>query len=154
MRRILIATEGSCVSAEAVREFARIFGSSIGQLFVLAVIAPAERPDGHPQAADHYHRQAEEGQLALDLAIADLQASGQSAIGLLRVGAVADTIVTVANELRADLIVLGTHDRRGFERLVHGSVAERVLHEAPCAVFIHPYPAKDRAWGQVVEAGT
>ncbi len=150
MRRILIATEGSCVSAEAIREFARIFGSSFSQLFVLAVIAPADRPDGHPHAAEHYHRQAEEGQVALDLAIADLQAASHSALGLLRVGPVADTIVTVANELQVDLIVLGTHDRRGLERLVFGSVAERVLHEAPCAVFIHPYPAKDRAWGQVL----
>lgn len=151
MRRILIATEGSCVSAEAIREFARIFGAGMSGLFVLAVIAPADHPDGHPHAAQHYHRQAEDGQVALDLAIADLQAAGHSAVGLLRVGPVADTIVTVANELNVDLIVLGTHDRRGLERLVYGSVAERVLHEAPCAVFIHPYPAKDRAWGQALE---
>ena len=50
-----------------------------------------------------------------------------------------------------DLVVLGSHDRRGLERLLKGSVAEQVLHEAPCAVFIHPYTAKDRGWGQVVE---
>lgn len=148
MRRILIATEGSAVSAEAVREFARVFGAGSAHLFVLAVLGPADRPDGHPKAAEHYHRQAEDGQEALDLAIADLQAAGHQAVGLMRVGPVAATIVAVANELRADLVVLGTHDRRGFERLMHGSVAEEVLHGAPCAVFIHPYPAKERAWGQ------
>jgi nucleotide-binding universal stress UspA family protein len=36
---------------------------------------------------------------------------------------------------RADLIVIGTHGRRGFTRLLLGSVAESVLHEAPCPVM-------------------
>ena len=38
----------------------------------------------------------------------------------------------------ADLIVMGTHGRRGFRRLVLGSVAERVVRGAPCAVLLIP----------------
>ncbi len=38
----------------------------------------------------------------------------------------------------ASLIVMGTHGRRGFDRLVHGSVTERVLHYAPCPVLTIP----------------
>jgi nucleotide-binding universal stress UspA family protein len=45
------------------------------------------------------------------------------------------TIVDQALTTRADLIVIGTHGRRGFKRLLLGSVAETVLHEAPCPVL-------------------
>ncbi|HEY0873563.1 MAG TPA: universal stress protein [Vicinamibacterales bacterium] len=45
------------------------------------------------------------------------------------------TIVDQALKTKADLIVIGTHGRRGFKRLLLGSVAETVLHEAPCPVL-------------------
>ncbi len=45
------------------------------------------------------------------------------------------TIVGQALTTKADLIVIGTHGRRGFKRLLLGSVAETVLHEAPCPVL-------------------
>jgi len=44
-------------------------------------------------------------------------------------------IVRVAEELKADLIVLGTHGHRGWKRFTLGSVAEFVGRHAPCAVF-------------------
>jgi nucleotide-binding universal stress UspA family protein len=44
-------------------------------------------------------------------------------------------ILERAESLGADLIVLGTHGRRGFDRWVLGSVTERVLHHAPCPVL-------------------
>ena len=45
------------------------------------------------------------------------------------------TIVDQALTTRTDLIVIGTHGRRGFKRLLLGSVTETVLHEAPCPVL-------------------
>ena len=48
----------------------------------------------------------------------------------------ADEVVRVANEMHADLIVMGTHGRSGIGRLLMGSVAEQVLREAPCPVLI------------------
>jgi nucleotide-binding universal stress UspA family protein len=45
------------------------------------------------------------------------------------------TIIDQAVATKADLIVIGTHGRRGFKRLLLGSVAERVLYEAPCPVL-------------------
>ncbi|TDA43593.1 universal stress protein, partial [Burkholderia pyrrocinia] len=41
-------------------------------------------------------------------------------------------------EAGADLIVMGTHGRRGFSRLVLGSVAERLLRRAACPVLMIP----------------
>lgn len=52
-----------------------------------------------------------------------------------RVGAVADLITDVARKHGVDLIVMGTHGRRGLAHLVMGSIAERVVREAPCAVL-------------------
>lgn len=47
----------------------------------------------------------------------------------------ADVIAVLAKDIGADLIVLGTHGRSGFTRLVMGSVAEEVLRHAPCPVL-------------------
>jgi nucleotide-binding universal stress UspA family protein len=45
------------------------------------------------------------------------------------------TIVQVARETSADLIVMGTHGRTGLARVLMGSVAEDVLRTAPCPVM-------------------
>ena len=45
-------------------------------------------------------------------------------------------IIRVAEELNADLIVLGTHGYSGWKRFALGSVTELVVKHAPCAVFI------------------
>ncbi len=49
---------------------------------------------------------------------------------------VSDAIVDEAKQYGADLIVLGTHGRRGMRRILLGSDAEAVLREAPCAVLL------------------
>jgi nucleotide-binding universal stress UspA family protein len=54
-------------------------------------------------------------------------------------GRYADSLLDVVGEERADLVVLGTHHRRGPARL--WSVSSAVLHVAPCAVAIVPTPA-------------
>ena len=46
-----------------------------------------------------------------------------------------DTICHVADEVHADLIVMGTHARASFSHLLLGSVAERTLRRAPCPVL-------------------
>ena len=53
---------------------------------------------------------------------------------LLRAGEPADQIIRAARSEKADLIVMGTHGRRGLTRLFMGSVAQRVVGLAPCAV--------------------
>lgn len=54
----------------------------------------------------------------------------------LLAGAPAHEIVRHARELRADLVVVGTHGRKGVERFFLGSVAERVVREAQCPVLV------------------
>jgi len=45
-------------------------------------------------------------------------------------------IVDTAKDMQADLIVMSTHGRTGFQHLVLGSVAERVVRLAPCPVLV------------------
>lgn len=55
---------------------------------------------------------------------------------LVRTGEAAHTIHEVAQETGADLICMGTHGRRGLQRLLLGSTAQRVLRHTPCAVYV------------------
>jgi len=56
--------------------------------------------------------------------------------GSVMEGPIAETIVQKAHAMGADLIVLGSHGRRGLDRLFLGSVAEKVATMAPCSVEI------------------
>ena len=67
----------------------------------------------------------------------------QPILTAVRSGPVASTIVEEAGSLPADLIVVGTHGRTGFEHLMIGSVAERVLRRAVCPVLTVPRRAPD-----------
>lgn len=51
-------------------------------------------------------------------------------------GYAAEDIVHTAKELKADLILMGTHGRTGLRRFLIGSVAEKVVRRTPCPVFI------------------
>ena len=51
----------------------------------------------------------------------------------------ADAIVRIATELTADLIVMATHGRTGFQHVLLGSVAEKVVRHAPCPVLTIRY---------------
>jgi nucleotide-binding universal stress UspA family protein len=53
-------------------------------------------------------------------------------------GDFAETILNTAKELNADIIVLGTHSRRGLDKILMGSVAEKVLHHSLKPLFIIP----------------
>jgi nucleotide-binding universal stress UspA family protein len=55
-----------------------------------------------------------------------------------RNGDYGQTIIDTATELKADIIVMGTHSRRGLEKILIGSVAEKVLHNTTIPVFIIP----------------
>ena len=52
-------------------------------------------------------------------------------------------IVEAAADRGADLIVMGTHGRSGFDRLIMGSVTERVLRSAPCPVVVVRHPDEE-----------
>lgn len=74
---------------------------------------------------------------------------GAGASTEVREGPVVPGILAAASESNADLIVMGTHGRSGFERLALGSVAEKVVRKASCPVLV--VPSREDA---IVRSGT
>jgi nucleotide-binding universal stress UspA family protein len=72
---------------------------------------------------------------ALDKLADARRPTAQIAGTLLRTGDARDMIVHTASEVGADLIVMGTHGRRGIGRALLGSVTESVVRTAPCPVL-------------------
>lgn len=56
----------------------------------------------------------------------------------IKVGNARDEILVTAEEWNADMIILGTHGRTGFDHFISGSVAESVARKAKCPVLIIP----------------
>lgn len=111
------------------------------ELHVVAVIdkeaselVPAsDRHTSMLQISDHMReRLSSEAKRVLKGSAAEMLRS----IAHVRVGAVAAEICNLATEIRADLIVVGTHGRRGIQRLLLGSVAEKTVRLAPCPVLV------------------
>jgi nucleotide-binding universal stress UspA family protein len=63
----------------------------------------------------------------------------------LQEGDAVETILAVAQEIHADLIVLGTHGRTGLGRLLMGSVAEQIVRKASCPVLTVKHPLAEVA---------
>jgi len=102
---------------------------------VPALPAPSDRvPESELQRV-----RAEAARLLTDAA------AGLGADVVVRVGRPADEILKAAAGLPADLIVMGTHGVSGFERLVLGSVTEKVLRQATCPVLTVPPQAQTTA---------
>jgi len=62
---------------------------------------------------------------------------------LVHEGEVTDSILSCAEAQTVDLIVMGTHGIKGFDRVILGSVAEKVLRKARCPVLVIPKPGHD-----------
>jgi nucleotide-binding universal stress UspA family protein len=77
----------------------------------------------------------EAAQSALNQALAELRKQVPGANAILSRGYPADEILRVAEDTKVDLIVMGTHGRRGLSHVLLGSVAERVVRRSPVPVL-------------------
>ncbi|MDB4998851.1 MAG: Universal stress protein UspA [Myxococcaceae bacterium] len=94
-------------------------------------------PDGALVASGEVAtRISEAAQKALDRLVEARQNKGVKLTALLRTGVAYDLANTVADEIDADLIVIGTHGRRGLARALLGSVAENVIRTAKRPVLV------------------
>lgn len=141
-RKILVAVDGSAPAAKGLREAIRLAKSESAKLCILHVVdqfhafAPL---DGMAPSVDLLPmlRQGGEKVLAKARALALKQnLKPQTVLREMLSGPAAEPIVREARKLGADLIVLGTHGRRGVRRMVLGSDAEQVVRLASVPVLL------------------
>ncbi len=138
--RVLAPTDFSPHSQEALRHacgLAEHFRAELHVVHVLSEIVPTG-PDPllMPVMSPQYY--AEDEQRALEALKTQLKPEwGRPASVTHAVcwGAPAEAIVDYAAENQADLIVIATHGRTGLKHVLLGSVAERIVREAPCPVL-------------------
>lgn len=117
-------------------------GSPI-RLVLLRASSPTSLVAADPFLYDELARMAQdEAQAYLNATAAKLSAAPVIIETRTMAGPAAEAVVHYAEENDADLIVLSSHGRTGGSRWVYGSVAEKVLHHAPCAIVIIRSQAK------------
>jgi nucleotide-binding universal stress UspA family protein len=135
VKKILYPTDFSSYSNQAYFHAVALAENHQASLTVLFVYTP-DFP-APPQAAAHATSQAfwrdqleQIRPLNPDIVVKHVFLEGDPAAELVR----------YAQDAAIDLVVMGTHGRTGLERLLMGSVAEKVLRDAPCSVLVVKLP--------------
>lgn len=146
-RRILVPVDGSSAAERGVQEAIRLAGTLQARLLFLHVLD------------DYRMLQEMTTQGSLDAMLRDLRQAGLDVLAQARQAAghervhcetlmrevagrrVADVIVDQVGQHHCDLLVIGTHGRRGFARLALGSDAEQVVRLSPVPVLVVRPPA-------------
>jgi nucleotide-binding universal stress UspA family protein len=142
-KRILVPVDGSATSKAGLREAIGLAKEAGARLQLVHVVDQHTVVMLTVESAYYIDEMMQSmrksGQGVLKRALAQATKAGVPASGVLLeslTGPAADPIVRQAKKWRADLIVLGTHGRRGVRRLVMGSDAEQVVRNAPVPVML------------------
>ena len=145
---ILLAIDGSKFSQSAIQAVIKRASPKDTELRVLHVIEPIpEYADSLSwgyglQSAAVLESEREQAQGLLARAAQELRDAGFQVATTLEVGDAKAVILDTAAEWPADLIVLGSHGRKGLQRFLMGSVSEAVARHAPCSVEIVRTPTR------------
>lgn len=141
-RKILILTD---LSAEAARAFAPAaavsarLGATLTLLHVVYDPAiPSDAPYGAPHVVPDIGGLVANAKKGLAEHLAQLPPAAQARSELIASQVAADAVVEFARRNGYDLIVLSSHGRSGFRRLVMGSVAEAIVRKSHVPVLVIP----------------
>lgn len=137
-KRALVPLDGSMVAEGIVPfvvEIAGPLGLDVTLLRVVAPMPPLVAEAGPVVVGDVEKLRAEAEKYLVPFAT-ELRAKGVRATIEARCGEPVAEILAAAREANADLIIMTTHGRTGFGRLLFGSVAEAVLRQADVPVFL------------------
>lgn len=137
-KNILVPTdlsEGAQHAVDYACELAQKLGAKVHLLNVIGVPVLGVPELGVALTSSVIDSLIAENQAALDKIAEQQPCAAQIGEVMLRTGDARDVINQTAKEMEIDLIVMGTHGRRGVTRALLGSVAETVVRTAPCAVL-------------------
>ena len=141
-KRIVVGTDGSETAAEAVRQAVELAGLTGGTLSIVSANQPVSgrrvkgEQAGAPADVQYEIGPREDVNLVLDAAAAEAKKHGIDVQTHPVEADPADAILNVAEETKADLIVVGNKGMTGARRYLLGSVPNNVSHHAPCSVII------------------
>jgi nucleotide-binding universal stress UspA family protein len=134
-KHILIPTDFGEPAAHALDvavELAAKFDARISILHVYEATQPVPYGDG---VVWPLHQIEIAARQMLDRLVDATRARGVACDGILKPGIPSDEITAAARDSGAELLVMGTHGRRGLSRFILGSTAERVVRTAPIPVL-------------------
>lgn len=139
--KILIATDGSIHSDAALESVASRPWPKDSELRVISILEHSSLESitvgEYALKLDEIREEVKQMMRQIASSAVDmLSKTGCNTSYIVREGLVAQEILEEAKEWGADLIVLGTHGRRGLSRFLLGSVAQRVAAHAKCSVEI------------------
>jgi nucleotide-binding universal stress UspA family protein len=138
--RIVVGTDGSETANAAVHQAADLAKQLGAKLDIVSAYAPVSetrlREERQQAPADITHRLSPKEDVEATLADAAQAAGGVEVGTYARQGDPADAILDVAEEQKADLIIVGNKGMTGAKRFLLGSVPNKVSHHAPCSVLI------------------
>jgi nucleotide-binding universal stress UspA family protein len=153
-QRILCPTDFSKFSFRAADYAVSLARKYEGEVHFLHVMPEAlMHPDQYPYLAQPVRPDPEIRQRALDRLDAFVALSRAENIATrfsVELGSPVSKILDVAEADQTDLVCMGTHGREGFERVVLGSVAERVLRKSKCPVLTVSEPGEEHSISPVV----
>jgi nucleotide-binding universal stress UspA family protein len=135
VQRILYPTDFSSHSNQAYFHAVALAESHNASVTILYVYTPGA--DGPQSAADASRERAHWQNQLEQIRPINPRINVQH---VLLEGDPATEIARYARDAEMDLIVMGTHGRSGLDRLLMGSVAEKVMREAPCSVLVVKLP--------------
>jgi nucleotide-binding universal stress UspA family protein len=139
-KKILCAIDFSPPSRVAMLQAAELAASCHAELLLLHVQEiPAARAQlgMMPSPPEAYELRMGEAWRQLERSAAEVEAIAKVHVSVQQVeGPAPEEIVRIAREKEVDLVVVGTHGRKGVKRAVLGSVAELVVRRAPCSVLV------------------
>ena len=139
MKRILHPTDFSSASRPALREavkLAKSTGAALELLHAMTPFVPVGNMHVSPKLYDELADSTRAwAQKEMEKLLKVARAAGVKTTSTIVEGTAADRIIRAARARRANLIVMGTHGRTGFSRLLLGSVAARVIAASPCPVL-------------------
>ncbi len=147
--KILLAIDGSKYSDATVQALAAQIRTENAEVLVLEVVEPRiystppqMAPGYQPEMAEIMKEQFKQAQQNVDRSATTLRGAGFKVSTRVLEAEPRTGILDLAGEWHADLIVLGSHGRKGLQRFMLGSVAESVARGAYCSVLIVRKPEK------------
>lgn len=138
-QRILVPLDGSDTSDLALAAAVRQAKESGGQVRLVHVIDEVGFVSGYEFSGNLMQVASEQAGKVLQAGLAAAQAAGVPADTVLLDGAarrLGDVVAEAASQWPADLVVVGTHGRRGISRVLLGSGAEQIIRSAPVPVLV------------------